>query len=43
MVKLEALHNTEKKYYEESVRILETMKNAYSLYIQQSPSEEEKC
>ena len=26
MVKLEALHNTEKKYYEEGVRILETLK-----------------
>ena len=42
MVKLEALHNTEKKYYEEGVRILETLKNAYSLYIRQKPSEKRK-
>lgn len=29
MIKLEALHNTEKKFYEEGVRIIETLKNAY--------------
>ena len=42
MVKLEALHNTEKKYYEEGVRIIETLKNAFSLYLQQTPSEKRK-
>lgn len=29
MIKLEALHNTEKKFYEEGVRIIETLKNVY--------------
>ena len=42
MIKLDALHNTEKKYYEEGVRIIETLKNAYSLYLQQTPSEKRK-
>lgn len=42
MIKLEALHNTEKKYYDEGSRILETLKNAYSLYLQQPPSEKRK-
>lgn len=42
MIKLEALHNAEKKYYEEGVRIIETLKNAYILYKQQSPIEQRK-
>ena len=42
MIKLEALHSAEKKYYEEGVRITETLKNAYSLYLQQTPSEKRK-
>lgn len=39
MIKLEALHNTEKKFYEEGVRIIETLKNAYWLYQRQNNSE----
>jgi DNA invertase Pin-like site-specific DNA recombinase len=39
MIKLEALHNTEKKLYEEGVRIIETLKNAYWLYQRQNNSE----
>ena len=42
MIKLEALHNAEKKYYEEGVRIIETLKNAYTLYKQQTPTEQRK-
>ena len=42
MIKLEALHNAEKKYYEEGVRIIETLKNAYILYKQQTPTEQRK-
>lgn len=42
MIKLEALHNTEKKFYEEGVRIIETLKNAYWLYQRQSNSEKRK-
>ena len=36
-IKLEALHQTKKKYYEEGVRIIETLKYAYELYLQQPP------
>ncbi len=36
MIKLEALHNTEKKFYDEGIRIIETLKNAYWLYKRQS-------
>lgn len=39
MIKLEALHNTEKKFYEEGIRIIETLKNAYWLYKRQNNSE----
>lgn len=39
MIKLEALHNAEKKFYEEGIRIIETLKNAYWLYKRQSNSE----
>ncbi len=42
MIKLEALHHAEQKYYEEGVRIIETLKNAYILYKQQSPIEQRK-
>ena len=42
MIKLEALHNTEKKFYEEGVRIIETLKNAYWLYKQQPNTEKRK-
>lgn len=42
MIKLEALHNAEKKYYEEGVRIIETLKNAYTLYKQQTSTEQRK-
>lgn len=42
MIKLEALHHAEQKYYEEGVRIIETLKNAYTLYKQQSPIEQRK-
>lgn len=42
MIKLEALHHAEQKYYEEGVRIIETLKNAYTLYKQQSPVEQRK-
>ena len=42
MIKLEALHNAEKKYYEEGVRIIETLKHAYILYKQQTPTEQRK-
>ncbi len=41
-IQLEALQNTEQKYYEEGVRIIETLKNAYELYIQQPVSEKRK-
>lgn len=41
-IKLEALRVANKKYYEEGVRIIETLKNAYILYKQQSPSEQRK-
>lgn len=36
------MRNTEKKFYEEGVRIIETLKNAYILYKQQSPIEQRK-
>ena len=39
MIKLEALHNTEKKFYEEGIRIIEMLKNAYWLYKRQSLAE----
>ena len=39
MIKLGALHNTEKKFYDEGVKILETLKNAYWLYKRQPLSE----
>lgn len=39
MIKLEALHSSEKKYYDEGVRIIETLKNAYWLYKRQPLSE----
>ncbi|MCD8378386.1 MAG: recombinase family protein [Candidatus Gastranaerophilales bacterium] len=42
MIKLEALHHAEQKYYEEGVRIIETLKHAYILYKQQSPIEQRK-
>ncbi len=42
LIKLEALHHAEQKYYEEGVRIIEILKNAYSLYKQQSPIEQRK-
>lgn len=42
LIKLEALHNTEKKFYEEGTRIIETLKNAYDLYIRQDRSEQRK-
>ena len=42
MIKLEALHHAEKKYYDEGVRIVETLKNAYTLYLQQPSSEKRK-
>lgn len=42
MVKLEALHSTEKKCYEEGIKILETLKNAYRLYQRQPLSEKRK-
>lgn len=42
MIKLEALHHAEKKYYDEGVRIVETLKNAYTLYLQQPNSEKRK-
>lgn len=42
MIKLEALHHAEQKYYDEGVRIIETLKNAYILYKQQSPQEQRK-
>ena len=42
MIKLEALHNAEKKYYEEGIKILETLKYAYDLYIRQDRSEQRK-
>lgn len=42
MIKLEALHHAEQKYYEEGVRIIETLKNAYILYKQQSHIEQRK-
>ena len=42
MCRLEALHNVEKKYYEEGIRIIETLKNAYILYKQQPPVEQRK-
>ena len=41
-IKLAALHNTEKKYYEEGVRLIETLENAYGLYLQQTPAEKRK-
>lgn len=42
LIKLEALHNTEKKFYEEGIRIIETLKNAYWLYKRQNNSEKRK-
>lgn len=42
MIKLGALHNAEKKFYEEGTRIIETLKNAYWLYKRQSISEKRK-
>ena len=39
IIKREALHNTEKKFYEEGVRIIETLKNAHWLYQRQNNSE----
>ena len=42
MIKLEALHNAEKKFYEEGTRIIETLKNAYWLYKRQPISEKRK-
>lgn len=42
MIKLEALHHAEQKYYDEGVRIIETLKNVYTLYKQQSPDEQRK-
>ena len=42
MIKLEALHHADKKYYDEGVRIIETLKHAYELYIRQSSTEKRK-
>ena len=41
-IKLEALRVANKKYYEEGVKIIEMLKNVYSLYLQQTPSEKRK-
>ena len=41
-IKLEALRIANKKHYEEGVRIIETLKNVYKLYQQQSPIEKRK-
>ena len=41
-IKLEALRVASKKYYDEGVRIVETLKNVYTLYLQQPSSEKRK-
>ena len=43
MIKLEALHNTEKKYYEEGVRILETLKMRIVCIYSNHLLKKEKC
>ena len=43
MVKLEALHNTEKKYYEEGIRILETLKTPIGFINDNLFRKREKC